>query len=116
MRACRDAPFCSFVTSDPGAMVRHRRSFHSDALRTARPEHSTRESLALDEAIAALTNLVTNFSAEAGPSNVGSVSSSTAMAVDEVSQNMPLNQPQASTVSTAPPPFEFGGMDSAMEQ
>lgn len=75
MRTCKDAPSCSFRYSDPSEMVRHRRLFHRSELRPFIV--ITPESVALDEAIACLTNLAIG---QAGPSLPDSFSP---MVVDE---------------------------------
>ncbi|KAK0495910.1 hypothetical protein EDD18DRAFT_223069 [Armillaria luteobubalina] len=75
MRTCKDAPSCSFRYSDPSEMVRHRRLFHHSELRPFIV--ITPESVALDEAIACLTNLAIG---QAGPSLPDSFSP---MVVDE---------------------------------
>ncbi len=75
VRTCKDAPSCSFRSSDPSAMIRHRRLFHRSEPRPF--VLITPESIALDEVIAGLTSLAVG---RAGPSLHDSVSS---MAVDE---------------------------------
>ncbi|KAK0237970.1 hypothetical protein EDD85DRAFT_1023120 [Armillaria nabsnona] len=96
VRTCKDAPSCSFRSSDPSAMIRHRRLFHR-----SEPHPFvviTPESIALDEVIAGLTSLAVG---RAGPSLHDSVSS---MAVDEDFNSHNAQQ-------NVPPPFNFDSME-----
>lgn len=96
VRTCKDAPSCSFRSSDPSAMIRHRRLFHRSEPRPF--VVITPESIALDEVIAGLTSLAVG---QAGPSLHDSVSS---MAVDEDFNSHNAQQ-------NVPPPFSFDSME-----